>query len=542
MLNEVSPSEMTEELTFQVEEQTSSDINVSPTQESNLEILKAELSFFASPLIKDFESDVHSTLKNIELTCAVDFTTLCDPSPMNTFSFKSQSRGSLNSVNFNSKFAIAVGKHTLIHDKPILAIEKEMLTKKSRHLRGENGPNHRQLVSLFGADSRSHNGIDMITAFSHGYEGDHHNHAGSVGSDGSHPGSGGLDGDHHDHNHPGSEGSDGDHHDHDHPGSGGPNGNHPGSEGPDGDHHDHDHPGSEGPDGDHHHHDHAGSGGPDGDHRDHDHSGSGGLDGGHPGSEGPDGDHSDYLEVNSPLRSRGNDGESAIPPGQLTLANGEEGSYLQDNESIESWSDLEDDGDRDDHSYDEDTDLDYSASLGYGDLGDMCMLSNYDKLSPHCRSAVNDLISLRQQYVDEESGHHRGAGKHCQFLIYALTFVGLVIFRRLVLKRKDKGEMRTALAINDANSGGKTQFKADSSIVTTTTTSVSAPLTMLSSIKNKFGGITAGFAAPSAADGAYSSLPSDISVHGSPTPMNIVTGVPVPAPITAEQQGTTNWI
>ena len=99
------------------------------------------------------------------------------------------------------------------------------------------------------------------------------------------------------------------------------------------------------------------------------------------------------------------------------------------------------------------------------------------------------------------------------------------------------------LSINDANPRGESEFQADCAIATTTTTtSVNAPLSMLTSIRNTLGGITPGFAAPSAADGAYSSLPSDISVHGSRTPMNIVTGVPITPPVTAEQQGTTNWI
>ena len=487
--NEASPSDMSEDLTFQFQEHISSDVIVSPSEETNLDILNAELSFFVSPRMKDFESAVHSTLKDIELTCAVDFTTLCGPS-------KSQSAGSLTrSAKFNSKFAITEGKRTVIHDKAVSATEKEMFSSRSRHLRGENGLNHHQLITLFGAERRSHNSIDAIAAFFHGLEGGNHKY---------------------DRNHPESEESDGDHHNHDH--------NHPGSEGPDRDHHnhDHDHPGS---DGDHHNHDHD-----------------------HPGSEGPDGDHHDYSEVDSPQRSRCNDGESARPLGQWIRANRKEGSKLQDKESVESWSDLEDDGDRDDHSYrlpphDEDTDLDYFVSLGYGDLGDMCMLSKYNKLSPNCQSAVNHLTSLQQRYDDEESTGHRGAKKHCHFLIFASVFVGLMIFKRFFRNRKGKGDTPAMLSINDANPRGESEFQADCAIATTTTTtSVNAPLSMLTSIRNTLGGITPGFAAPSAADGAYSSLPSDISVHGSRTPMNIVTGVPITPPVTAEQQGTTNWI
>ena len=96
--------------------------------------------------------------------------------------------------------------------------------------------------------------------------------------------------------------------------------------------------------------------------------------------------------------------------------------------------------------------------------------------------------------------------------------------------------------------GGVRKMNADADsaaaaiCTTTTTTTVTAPLSMLASIKKAFDGIAAGFTAPSAADGGYSSLSSDISVHDSPSPMNIITGVPVPAPFTAEQQGTTNWI
>ena len=61
-------------------------------------------------------------------------------------------------------------------------------------------------------------------------------------------------------------------------------------------------------------------------------------------------------------------------------------------------------------------------------------------------------------------------------------------------------------------------------------------------MEDAINGISSVFSAPVAADGAYTSLSSDESVHGSPSPMNIVTGVPVPAPVTAQQQGTTNWI
>ena len=502
MPDEASPSEMSEELTFQFQEHISSDVIVSPSEETNLDILNAELSFFVSPRMKDFESAVHSSLKNIDLTCAVDYTTLCGPSPMNTISLKSQPAGSLTrSAKFDPKFSITEGKRTMIHDKAVSATDKEMFSSKSRHLRGESGSNHHQLITLFGTDRRSHDSIDAIAAFLHGYEGVDHKY---------------------DRSHPESEESDGDHHNHDH--------NHPGSEGPDGDHHNHDHD-----------HDHRGSEGSDGDHHNHDHD--------HPGSEGPDGDRHYYLEVDSPQRSRCNDGESARPLGQWSRAHRKSGSKWQDKESVESWSDLEDDGDREDHSYrfpphDEGTDLDYFVSLGYGDLGDMCMLSKYNELSPKCQSAVNHLTSLQQQYDDGESTGHRGSKEHCHFLIFVFVFVGLMIFKQFFRNRKGKGDTQTMLSINDANHRGETGFQADRAIATTTTTttSVNVPLNILTSIRNTLGGITPGLAAPSAADGAYSSLPSDISEHGSRTPMNIVTGVPIPPLVTAEQQGTTNWI
>ena len=90
----------------------------------------------------------------------------------------------------------------------------------------------------------------------------------------------------------------------------------------------------------------------------------------------------------------------------------------------------------------------------------------------------------------------------------------------------------------------KTATAVSTFSTTTSTASVTSPasVSLASSMRNAINGISSVFTAPLAADGAYTSLSSDESVHGSPSPMNIVTGVPVPAPVTAQQQGTTNWI
>jgi hypothetical protein len=48
--------------------------------EINPDIVKAEMSFYSTPHTEDYRPVVYKTLKNIEKTCAADFTTLCAPS------------------------------------------------------------------------------------------------------------------------------------------------------------------------------------------------------------------------------------------------------------------------------------------------------------------------------------------------------------------------------------------------------------------------------------------------------------------------------
>ena len=88
--------------------------------------------------------------------------------------------------------------------------------------------------------------------------------------------------------------------------------------------------------------------------------------------------------------------------------------------------------------------------------------------------------------------------------------------------------------------GGEAEAKSTFSI-STTTTQVTAPVGVFASARNAITGMTQGLSA-SPADGAYSALSSDESVHGHHPSMAVVTGVPVSSPITAQQQGTTHWI
>ena len=356
--DQASQSEISGELLLQVDERNSRD--VSPDKiEMNPDILKAELAFYASPRTEAYENAVYSTLKNIELTCANDFTTFCGISPMAASSFELLAPMPLNSALFYSNSFIVQGMPTVTNGEPIYTDENEMLTiENPRNLRGKNGLNHRQLFDFFSSNGRSNDRLDVVTAQPGVFEA--------------------FDRDHEHHMEPGG----------DHP-------DHPAPKGPDEDHRDH--PGSGGPDGDHHH---------PGDHQHHDHPGPGGPDDGRMGPPSP---------------------------------------------------------------YEDDNDEDYLPSLGYGDDGDMCMLSNFVKLSPNCQSAVNDLLYLRQQYMVEESHGRHGHGPHgpisplvvLWFPVFGiLTLVVGVIYRnRLARNRKYKEDTRTMLAAIEANPALKAQRK-----------------------------------------------------------------------------------
>ena len=86
---------------------------------------------------------------------------------------------------------------------------------------------------------------------------------------------------------------------------------------------------------------------------------------------------------------------------------------------------------------------------------------------------------------------------------------------------------------------------SEASLSTTTTTSiVTAPVTVLSSMRSALSGIAASLSTPSVsvADGAYSALSAEDSVHGLYSSMVVVTGVPVHAPIAGQREGSTNVI
>ena len=60
------------------DETSPSEVAPSDMFEGNPDIAKAEISFLKTPHIRDCEETVYSTLKKIELTCAADFTSMCD--------------------------------------------------------------------------------------------------------------------------------------------------------------------------------------------------------------------------------------------------------------------------------------------------------------------------------------------------------------------------------------------------------------------------------------------------------------------------------
>ena len=105
--------------------------------------------------------------------------------------------------------------------------------------------------------------------------------------------------------------------------------------------------------------------------------------------------------------------------------------------------------------------------MGYGDEGDVCMLSNYAKLTPNCQSAVNDLFLLRQQYMVEGPHGRHGSGDSV-FELAVLWFpvfgiislvIGIVNRNRLARKRKYNKDTRIMLAAIEANPAMKAQRK-----------------------------------------------------------------------------------
>lgn len=61
-----------------------------------------------------------------------------------------------------------------------------------------------------------------------------------------------------------------------------------------------------------------------------------------------------------------------------------------------------------------------ASFLGFGSSGDKCLLEQYDELSPECQSAIDDALTLREEYLEEETtGHCHG--------VFAVLLVGLAI-------------------------------------------------------------------------------------------------------------------
>lgn len=88
--------------------------------------------------------------------------------------------------------------------------------------------------------------------------------------------------------------------------------------------------------------------------------------------------------------------------------------------------------------------IDPSATfLGYGQDGDMCLMANYDSLTPSCQSAIDDAYALREEYVSEENH-----GNGCAFaagVFATLALVGVVL---CVSKRRRQKIVSTLNAIH----------------------------------------------------------------------------------------------
>ena len=108
--------------------------------------------------------------------------------------------------------------------------------------------------------------------------------------------------------------------------------------------------------------------------------------------------------------------------------------------------------------------------------------------------------------------------------------------------------LQAASALSIEGGGGSSDRNGDVSVAslstTTTTSAVTAPVNMLSSMRSALSGIAASLSTPSAsvADGAYSALSAEDSVHGLHSSMVVVTGVPVHAPVAGQREGSTNII
>ena len=128
--------------------------------ESNPDIVKAELSFYKTPHIRDYEEAVYSTLKSIELTCAVDFASMCDVSvdtaqpAIDPISFGLSNRKILAHAKSLSQSETAIGEDTVNIRESIMVNrqgeQEDNAPKVYKNLRGKNGLSSSEYFNIVG--------------------------------------------------------------------------------------------------------------------------------------------------------------------------------------------------------------------------------------------------------------------------------------------------------------------------------------------------------------------------------------------------------
>ena len=127
--------------------------------ESNPDILKAELSFYNTSHIKDYEEVVYSTLKSIESTCAGDFASMCAGSgdaawpAIDRISFGINGRKTLGDAQSLSRSGTAVGRDTVSNIESIMVKQQgeqgDNEPKIYNNLRGKNDLIRPELSRIF---------------------------------------------------------------------------------------------------------------------------------------------------------------------------------------------------------------------------------------------------------------------------------------------------------------------------------------------------------------------------------------------------------
>ena len=84
----------------------------------------------------------------------------------------------------------------------------------------------------------------------------------------------------------------------------------------------------------------------------------------------------------------------------------------------------------------------YPSYMGFGTGGDQCLMNNYDELSGACQGALDDVLRLREEYVEEESGC-RGRMGLLLIPLLALLLLSCVCARK---RRARMAKIQTTLA------------------------------------------------------------------------------------------------